>query len=381
MSGHITRMSRGSRSGRPGAARAAPRAARRPGGPHRGRSAPGASGPPRPGRAPRGRVGGEVGLEPPSSVSGAAPSWWWSTAPVDVRLRWSSRTSRPSVASSGWSTRRWLRSSRRGTGPVSPRSARHITSLVRQPHVDVVGLGQRREQLDLGDGHPRVAEQREPRGQVGHAGAQPAEGLGVPDVRRRRTDPATSACQSRGCQARSSSSVPPCPSVGRPSSQSTRSCGRCTAYDAKRAAMRRATAYLRPRRNSASSPVSKWPRCRASVRFHPRRGSRRSPRAGARRARPAPRVVLDGAGELGDQGPRRAGTPPRSAVERPAAVTAPAEPVREPLAATAPRRGPAPAPAPSRTGPPAGAPAGRRAGRRAGRCAGARWRWSVTGEP
>ena len=54
---------------------------------------------------------------------------------------------------------------------------------MRQPQVQVVVGGQCVEQFDFGDGQPGVAEQRQPRRQVGGRLPQPRNGFSVPDVR------------------------------------------------------------------------------------------------------------------------------------------------------------------------------------------------------
>ena len=120
MSGHITKMSRGSAWGRRRAGRAALPAVRRSGARVRGSCAPGRSGRlAQRSAAGADRVGGDVGLQPAEQGIGM-----FTAAEIFVgvrfggRLRWSSRRSRPRVASSGWLTLRWLVSSRRGMGPV-----------------------------------------------------------------------------------------------------------------------------------------------------------------------------------------------------------------------------------------------------------------------
>ncbi len=69
---------------------------------------------------------------------------------------------------------------------------------VRQPQVKVVMGRQRVEQFDLGAGQPGVAEQRQPLGQVGGGLLQCGKGFGVPDVRRVGVD----AVQQRAPQGR-----------------------------------------------------------------------------------------------------------------------------------------------------------------------------------
>ncbi len=100
-------------SGRRRAARAAPRAARRPGGPRRGRRAPGPSGRRRAAAAPTRRRprwrAGRPGASPAGSRAPSArrPGRSGARRRTVARVRWSSRTSRPSVESSGWPTRWW----------------------------------------------------------------------------------------------------------------------------------------------------------------------------------------------------------------------------------------------------------------------------------
>ena len=182
----------------------------------------------------------------PSMVAGASGSPWWrsvASAATAARLRWSSRTSRPRVASSGWPTSRWLRSSARGTAPVdAAQGLPQVVARVREPEVEVVVGGERGQQRDLGARHPGVAEEREPRRQV----ARPSPGAGRRSRRGARAAAVhrpspTRARHSGGCQLRSAASSPPAPSLARPSSQSTSSCGRWTAYDENRPASRRAT--------------------------------------------------------------------------------------------------------------------------------------------
>ena len=89
--------------------------------------------------------------------------------------------------------------------PWTPASDCHsVVAGVRQPQVHVVVGGQRVEQLDLGDGQPGVAEQREPLGQVGGRLLQRGKRFsraGCGAGRRRRGSAARArAC---GCQARS----------------------------------------------------------------------------------------------------------------------------------------------------------------------------------
>ena len=171
----------------------------------------------------------------PSSVSGRSPPPTNSSVCGSAgRLRCSSRRSRPRVASSGWPTARWLVSSRRGDRAAqSGQRTPQVVAGMRQPQVQVVVGGQRVEQFDLGDRQPGVAEQRQPRRQVGRRLPQPGNGFlraGRAVGRRRRGRPAraTAAAASAGRRR------------GRrcaPSSQSTSSCGRWRAYDANRPAM------------------------------------------------------------------------------------------------------------------------------------------------
>ena len=104
--------------------------------------------------------------------------------------------------------------------------------------------GQRAEQLDLGDRHPGVAEQRQPWRQVARSCLEPLQRRGVPLG-------AGPARLTASASARHSGRLPgqvgvelvrPAPSVARPADQSTSSCGRWAAYDANRPASRRATA-------------------------------------------------------------------------------------------------------------------------------------------
>ena len=118
-----------------------------------------------------------------------------------------------------------------------------VVARVREPQVQVVvgrERGQQRRSRCWASGCGRRARAASGRS-LGPA-SQAGDGLGVPHVRRGLRRPAsTRARHSGGCQRRSAASSPPAPSVTRPSSQSTSSCGRWTAYDAKSPASRRAT--------------------------------------------------------------------------------------------------------------------------------------------
>ena len=133
MSGHMTRMSRGSSVGS---------SASRPSSTSRStsiwRAGPWqlctcterSSASQRSAFAPNG-VGGDVGLQPAQQRVGAVVGRprYSSVCGSAGRLRCSSRRSRPRVASSGWPTSRWLVSSRRGIWPWTSASDCHRSSL------------------------------------------------------------------------------------------------------------------------------------------------------------------------------------------------------------------------------------------------------------
>ena len=186
-------------------------------------------------------------------------------------VRCSSRTSRPSEASSGWSTRSWERSSTRDTAPR--RSVRAV-------HSAADGCGSQRCTSRCSPS--ALSSSTSVTGIRVCPKSENRDGRSIPPGRSRTTERtsrwrrwgegwptwATSSRHSSGCQSRSSSRAAPVPSVSRPASHSLSRVGRCTAYDANRRASRRATAYRRPRRSSPSSPVWPWPRCRLSARHH-----------------------------------------------------------------------------------------------------------------
>ena len=94
---------------------------------------------------------------------------------------------------------------------------------VRQPEVHVAVLAERAEQLDLGDRDPGVAEQREPRRQVGPVGRRRAAASSTAtcrSARRRRADCGGEQAPQLGLPGRSAATAPPAPSVSSPCSQS-----------------------------------------------------------------------------------------------------------------------------------------------------------------
>ena len=171
MSGHITRMSRGSSVGsscsRPtstsrstSTCRAEPwqactctESSRR-----------GASGALVGARA-RGWPGGRAAASP-SSVSGAAGAGAAGALGRSPSVRRSSRESRPSEPSRGWCTAAAEVSRERGTWPSRGGGAERVPEVgggLRQPQVDVAQLAERGEEGHLGLRQPGVAEEREPR--------------------------------------------------------------------------------------------------------------------------------------------------------------------------------------------------------------------------
>ena len=374
-------------SGRPGAARGAPRAARRPGGPDRGRRAPAPSGRRRRARGPvRGDGVGARG-RPGASPAACRGPLGAGGAPRRRRRPGQAALQLADVAAQRGQQRvadpRWPGSSSRGHGPggVGQRLPQRVAG-VRQPQVDVVVVGERGEQLDLGDRQPGVAEQREPAGQVEPAaGAQPREHA--------------SACRSSGGGAPTSST-------------SARQSGGLPAPGRRRAAARRRRCrgprepvdqHLRPlrgvRREQARQPAGhrvataasqlglRHPYAVAEVggeRGGPRlvEAGRRAPSAAATPARRgshgSSRVVPVSSSDTSDRGERNS-TPAQT-------PSSPAGPPRAGgrAAARASARSPGPAPRPARwrTGPSSGSES-RSARPSASRSVrSARWRNSVT---
>ena len=261
MSGHITRMSRGSRVGS---------SASRPTSTSRSTStwraapwhactctdrSPSPESPCLPpGRHPARSLARRSCCSQPSSVSAWSPAGGSGAAPPPVApagpadsVRCSSRASRPSDPSSGCRTssagrvllarhRPGRRDDRRGRPTGAPET-------LWQPQVHVAQLAERAEQLHLGDRQTGVPEQRQPGRQVEAvtAAAQPLQRLGVADVGRRPTHPLHEAAPQLGLPQEVVVELVSRRRRVRPSRQSVTSRGRCTAYDAKSPARRRAT--------------------------------------------------------------------------------------------------------------------------------------------
>ena len=229
----------------------------------------------------------------PSSVSGVAGEGRWrSVAAAAARDNCSSRLSRPRVASRGWSATWWLVSAARSPAVV-PAAARraHSTSLGWGSQRCTSRCSARPESSSTSVTGSRVCPNSERRaGRSSDSGRSRSRARvsawrtfgGGASIR------STSRRQSSGCQVRSSSRPAPRPSESLPRLQSARTVGRCTAYAAKSRDSLAATAYRRPWRSSASAPVSKWPRCRATGRTSRRRASRRAQRAAATPSHPRP---------------------------------------------------------------------------------------------
>ena len=262
-------------SGRRRADRAAPRAARRPAGRRRGRRAPGPTGRRRRGRGPsgRGQVGGEVALEPaeqrvgqgrqsaaPSSVAMAArrqrPLELARVAPEARQQRMAhplvavvggtvdrAAPARPGSAQSAgdgcgsqtWTSRSAASASSSSISVTDSRVWPNSESRDRQ----VEGLGVLAQRRDGVGRDARAATGRRPGRPVAATARAARRGRRRAAARRRRCrGPRTSR---------------------RPATAADRRTTRTGA------ARRRATEKRRPIRRSASSPVSPWPRCRASV--------------------------------------------------------------------------------------------------------------------
>ena len=160
------------------------------------------------------------------------------------RVRRSSRLSRPREASRGWPTRAADSSPVRMTGPPSPARASHSAG---------DGCGSQRwtsrhspsaASSSTSVTGSRVCPKRDNRS--GRSRPAPPSRRSSRARACRRSGAGTSTWASRrrhssGCQARSSSSGAPAPSVSRPSRQSVTRVGRWTAYEAKSPASRRAT--------------------------------------------------------------------------------------------------------------------------------------------
>ena len=237
MSGHITRMSRGSRVG---SSSSSPTSTSRStstcrAGPWQactctepvaraGRRAARSSGV---GRA----VGAQVVLEPAEQRVGLAPG--------PRRPRGCGRQRRR-----GCGAARGRRGRARRAAGGRPRSAEVVVGAGHRPaeagasasHSAGEGCGSHRctsrcspsarQQLDLGDRQPGVPEERQPRRQVEAAAAGAQPGHGVARGARSGGGASTRASSRRhssACQRRSSSSAPPAPSVSRPSRQSVTS--------------------------------------------------------------------------------------------------------------------------------------------------------------
>ena len=256
MSGHITRMSRGSRVG---SSSSRPTSTSRSTSTWRAvpwqactwrlrsstRCGCGSSARPRSARGWRAGRAGASRARWSASASGAAETSPDGKPPAS-KVRRSSRASRPSEASSGCPTTSAEASSSRATDAAVPgeRVPQRRRGL-RQPEVHVAVLAERAEQLDLGDRQPGVTEQREPVGQVEPVTAGPRAGRRSARAGR-RAGPRAPASQQPPPQLGLPDQVlvegpPGAVGVARPSRQSVTSCGRCTAYDANSRASRIAT--------------------------------------------------------------------------------------------------------------------------------------------
>ena len=153
----------------------------------------------------------------------------WSAGP---RLRWSSRWSRPSEASSGCRTRRWLSS---GTTRRRARPGRRAAATGRRWGGAATGGGRGgwRARAAARSRWPACGCGRTARcAAAGRTGprASRLEGRGVPLRRDRRPDRRGQCPPQRRLPARGRSSrSPPSPSLSRPADQSTSSCGRWAA--------------------------------------------------------------------------------------------------------------------------------------------------------
>ncbi len=228
MSGHITRMSRGSRVGssasRPSSTsrstsiwRAAPwqlctctlRSSRR-------------------WARPSGRtvLAAMSDCSQPSRVSGRGGAGRYSSvAAAAGRLRCSSRRSRPRVASAGCPTWRWLVSARRGIGPCSPASRAHRSSLGCGSHRCRSWWVASASSSSMSVPGNRVCPNSDSRAGSSHGDScSRATVFACRMAGGSASTAATSARHSGGCQVRSSSRPAVCPS-----SQSTSSRGRCRA--------------------------------------------------------------------------------------------------------------------------------------------------------
>ena len=261
MSGHITRMSRGSRrAGRSGEqaeqhlAQHLHLTGRAVAGVHLDASRRRVEG-------ARGRVDGGVGGDvllqpgragcPPSVVvsrrSAALARLNHRAFATGTACAASSRRSRPSEASNGWPTRRWESSSARAPRPpgrrASPRAPRRDAGSHRWTSRCSPSAASSSTSVT---GDAGVPEQREPRRQVDRRPGRSRSASTTRAWRCRGVGSPTSAAsrrQSSGCQVRSAGRArPPAPSVSSRRSQSASRVGRCTAYDANSRASRRATA-------------------------------------------------------------------------------------------------------------------------------------------
>ena len=179
------------------------------------------------------------------------------------QARCSSRRSRPSVSSSGWSAARRLVSSRRGIAPlIAGERAPQLVAGVRQPQMQLVVGRQRVEQFDIGACQAGVPEQRQPCRQVGRPFAQPGDGLLVTDVRGIGVDALDQRPPQFGLPGQVGVEV--LRIAVQPVDQQLRTLPSVGGEQARPAV--RATEYRRPRRSSASASVSKWPKCVASMR-------------------------------------------------------------------------------------------------------------------
>ena len=258
----------------------------------------------------------------------------------------------------------WCRRARHRAADAGERLPQRVAG-VRQPQVQVVMGGQRVEQLDVGARQPGVPEQRQPRRQVGRAFAQPGNGLlraGRAADRRGRGRPAPAtvpAARPGRCRGR-----PGCRPASRPAAADAAWRRRRTARPAGAPPNSGDPGAARPR--PRSSEVAQMRCQRAAPRLIQRAVDdlQQRPRHGLGR----PRIVVDGAGDLGDQRAADCGTTPPRTRRRRGRACARAH-AKAAGSASVPRRAPAPVPAPRRTGRAAGRPAGRRARRPADRCA------------
>ncbi len=286
----------------------------------------------------------------PSRVSGVSRvrGRYSSVAASAGRLRCSSRRSRPRVASSGWPTSRWLVSSRAAPSPCSAgKRLPQLVAGVRQPQVQIVMVGQRARAVRCRctpAGCGRTAR-------AGRAARWPPPAAGQWFSRAGCAGDRQGRCgHQRAPQLRLPVQVgvevaPCCRPASRPAAAGAAGRRRRTARPAGGPPRigDRGAARL-------SAPMSKWPRCVASVAHHG--SSKRAvddlqQRPRHRLGRPG--IVVDRPGDLGDQRRAGCGTPRRRTRRHHRCGRAPAR-AKAAGSASAPRRGPAPAPVPRANG-------------------------------